>query len=50
MKVTRTEKAIRRPRAKKSIKSLKQQMHFAFKILAGVNVDIALYDYIKKID
>ena len=25
------------------IKSLKQQMHGAFKLLAGVNVDIALY-------
>ena len=40
---TRTERAIRSPRAKKSIKSLKQQMHGAFKLLAGVNVDIALY-------
>ena len=30
------------PRAKKSIKSLKQQMHGAFKLLTGVNVDIAL--------
>ena len=43
MKATRTEREIRRPRAKKLIKSLKQQMHGAFKLLAGVNVDIPLY-------